>query len=98
MSQNKRNNGRKGKTRCDVGIEHICGFLRFIGVAAGAFFLIAVLGMWLFPKSPASKIAYQLTIIFCGITAIGGWFACKVLEKKDKELKERETILKNKDK
>lgn len=98
MSQDKRNIGRKDKTHFDIRIDQICTLLHFIWIAAGALLVVAVLGISLFSPSKDSAVAYQLTIIFCGITAIGGWFACRALEKKDRELKERETVLKSKSK
>lgn len=61
-------------------------FLRFIAMMTGALLFVSLLFFIIMPKSPASNVAYTLTISINFVAFFGSVIGSILLRKKDKQL------------
>ena len=90
MSQGRGSAKGEGRKRADIELSQVVMFLHFISVMTGALFCVGTVFFLLCAKTPETNIVWGMTISVNLIAAAGSFFGARILDKKDRELTERE--------
>lgn len=90
MPQSGRNSRPKRKRTFDVELTNIVAFLHFIGVMTGALFAVSCIAFLVTEKTPATNAVYCLVIAVNFVAAVGSLLSAWGLDRKDRQLSERE--------
>ncbi len=91
MSQSRGNTKGKRTEQPDISLTQVVMFLRVITVMTGALFLVSTLFFLLFEKTAETNVVWGMTIGVNLAAAAGAFLAAVFLDKKDRELTEKET-------
>lgn len=90
MSQSRGNIKGKRTEQPDISLSQVVMLLHVIAVMTGALFLISTLFFLLFEKTAETNVVWGMTIGVNLVAAAGAFLAACLLDKKDRELTEKE--------
>lgn len=90
MSQGRGSTEGEKRKRSDIELSQVVMFLHFISVMTGALFCVSTIFFLLCAKTPETNVVWGMTIGVNFIAAAGAFFSARMLDKKDRELTEKE--------
>lgn len=90
MSQGRGDIKRKRTEQPDISLSQVVMFLRVITVMTGALLVVSTLFFLLFEKTVETNVVWGMTIGVNLAAAAGAFLAAYFLDKKDRELTEKE--------
>lgn len=78
---------RKGS---DIDLSQVVVFLHFISVMTGALFVVSLILFLVCAKTPEANVVWGLTMGVDFVASAGAFLGARALDKKDRELTEKE--------